>query len=60
MANENGNRQEAIKYFMRSCDLKYGLGCWELYLIYKHENSIDEAQKFREKACSFDVRELCK
>lgn len=58
-ANEQGQAIEALKFLNRSCDLNYGLGCWELYLIHESMGKIDEAKKYRDKACSLDVKELC-
>lgn len=58
-AQKNAHAAEAIKFFTRSCDLNYGLGCWELFLINESLERPEEAKKYREKACSLDVKELC-
>ncbi len=56
---QNGRLDEAREYFNKSCNLNYGLGCWELHIMYKMDNKTEESLRFKEKACSLDVKELC-
>jgi hypothetical protein len=58
-AERNGWQIEREKYYLKSCNLNYGLSCWELAKFYQQQGKIEEATSFRKKACSMDVKELC-
>lgn len=58
-AERNGWHVEMEKYYTKSCNLNYGLGCWELANFFQRIGKMEEASRFRQKACSMDVKELC-
>ena len=48
-----------LNYLQRSCDLKYGLGCWELGAYYEKMGNLLLAKKFKDKGCKLDIKDLC-
>lgn len=58
-AERNGWQIEMEKYYLKSCNLNYGLSCWELANFYQRTGKGEEANSYRQKACSMDVKELC-
>ncbi|TNF05580.1 MAG: hypothetical protein EP326_00540 [Deltaproteobacteria bacterium] len=57
---EHHEFERALKYFERSCELDYSLGCYRYALILKKENQIDPSRKAMEKSCQLGYKEACK
>lgn len=58
---EAGKILKAMQFYQKSCDLKNGIGCAKLGMLY-HKQSNDDVKAiiFFSKACSFGVQSACK
>ena len=57
---ERGNRYQAKRFFERSCELDYGLGCFELAEMADSDGRADEGLKYYKKACRFKYEPACR
>lgn len=61
--DENKDHQKTNYYFKKSCDLKLGIGCFNMGVIYFNGNTIkqnrSEAKKFFGLACDYGYENGC-
>ncbi len=53
------NKEKAMAYYLKACDLNYGLGCSNLGNFYVVDNDFAKAMEMFEKSCSLDIAIGC-
>lgn len=58
LKNDYGSHIEAMDYFERSCELDYGLGCYEI-AVRSEESDPKRALELYHKACDNELQRGC-
>ena len=59
---ENKEFERAEKYYKKSCDFNYGIGCYKMALLIKDQNRIDSQKEnilYLTKACNLEHELSC-
>jgi TPR repeat protein len=60
---ENKEIERAEKYYKKSCDYNYGIGCYKLALLIKNQNRLESHKHhhlYLSRACKLEHEKACR